>query len=586
MTWVGAIAAIAVGVYLLALALEHADEGLLQPDVASFHLPNVARWIQAQTFWQIDDFIPNRAPGNYPQTGDVYMLGLVLPWRSDFLVRFAAVPFLGLLALSVYAAARELGAAIGAALLAGAALVAIPAVGYLGLQGVADPEMLGLFAAGALFLLRSVRTGSPFDLVLAGLGLGLAFGTRWYAVPAVAAVVAVWLGARLVGRARAGLVRDAAIVCGLVALAGGFWLVRNLVESGNPVFPVAVSPLGLTIFDAPADLYREIEGFTLLHYATDPGVWREYLWSPFLEFLSWVAVLGWVGLAAAALRAWLRPPPSAPVGRILASAVAAALIVVAYLATPYTAVGPEGAPADAWVNARYVVPALVVGAPAIAWLIGSLGAGAVPVASLGLFATLDALRRSGEFPGGEVGAGALAAALAIAAVAAGLTLAVRRSAWRRWPAGALAAAGVAAVAGAFAAAAVIEDGWEESRYRGTGEPIAEVEAAVEPVRVGLLGEGWGILPLFGDRLGNEVEYLGRRREEMLRPLDTKAELARAIEAGGYDFVYVQDLDSLDEELPLRQAGWLEDLGFTPAARGYNPSFGPSVATELYVPAAG
>ena len=122
--------------------------------------------------------------------------------------------------------------------------------------------------------------------MLAGLGLGLAFGTKWYAVWAVAIVLAVWAaGSLLERRGVRAVARDGAVLCGLVALAGGIWMLRNLIESGNPVFPVEVSPLGLTIFDAPRDTVRESAGFTLLHYVGDGGVWSEFIW-PQLRRLS------------------------------------------------------------------------------------------------------------------------------------------------------------------------------------------------------------------------------------------------------------------------------------------------------------
>ena len=71
--------------------------------------------------------------------------------------------------------------------------------------------------------------------------------------------------------------RDAAIVAGLIALAGGFWLLRNLVESGNPFFPVKVELLGVTVFDAPRDTFREAIGYPLTHYLTDWSIWREWI---------------------------------------------------------------------------------------------------------------------------------------------------------------------------------------------------------------------------------------------------------------------------------------------------------------------
>ena len=47
---------------------------------------------------------------------------------------------------------------------------------------------------------------------------------------------------------------------------------RNWVEAGNPLFPQPLGP-----FNAPRDVYREIAGFSLADYATDPAVWKTYL---------------------------------------------------------------------------------------------------------------------------------------------------------------------------------------------------------------------------------------------------------------------------------------------------------------------
>src|SRR5207249_11683904 len=55
-----------------------------------------------------------------------------------------------------------------------------------------DVVMYGTFGAGLVFLVRSAHTRSVSDAVLAGLGLGIAFGTKWYAVPAVGATVVLF----------------------------------------------------------------------------------------------------------------------------------------------------------------------------------------------------------------------------------------------------------------------------------------------------------------------------------------------------------------------------------------------------------
>ena len=67
------------------------------------------------------------------------------------------------------------------------------------LLALADPDvvMYATFSGGLLFLLRHGRTGVRAELALAGLGFGLALGTKWYGVSSFAVVLIVWAAARL-----------------------------------------------------------------------------------------------------------------------------------------------------------------------------------------------------------------------------------------------------------------------------------------------------------------------------------------------------------------------------------------------------
>src|SRR5439155_23072383 len=119
--------------------------------------------------------------------------------------------------------------------------------------------------------------GSGLDLVAAGVGRGRAFGVQWYAVSSVLDVLSVGAGALLVARRPARVVlRDGAWLSALVLACGGFWILRNLVESGDPLFPARIAPFGITIFDAPPDRYRALAGFTIADYADQPAIWRHY----------------------------------------------------------------------------------------------------------------------------------------------------------------------------------------------------------------------------------------------------------------------------------------------------------------------
>src|SRR3954451_8409095 len=154
-------------------------------------------------------------------------MAAILPWRDAFGARLLTGAYDALTGVCVYALAHEVGARAGGALLAAALALAVPIVAIASLHNaMPDPVMYATFAAGLTFLLRHARSGAGADLVLAGVALGLSLGTKWYAVSAVAAVVGVWALGRLAGRER--LVRPALALGGLIALAGGVWMLRNL----------------------------------------------------------------------------------------------------------------------------------------------------------------------------------------------------------------------------------------------------------------------------------------------------------------------------------------------------------------------
>src|SRR5205085_1645642 len=120
------------------------------------------------------------------------------------------------------------------------------------------------------------------DAFAARLATGAAYAVTGVCVYALAreagaraagAALAGALG-RLVARERlARVARDAALLAALVAAAGGIWLVRNLVESGDPAFPQPIAPFGITLFGAPPDPIRALAGFRVADYLFDGGVW-------------------------------------------------------------------------------------------------------------------------------------------------------------------------------------------------------------------------------------------------------------------------------------------------------------------------
>nr|MBA2792472.1 glycosyltransferase family 39 protein [Thermoleophilaceae bacterium] len=256
----------AVGVLAIAFLARLVPDPPDHVDALSFGLPGIAEWIRTGSLLEVGAFFPLFEVRTYPNNGDVVYLAAVLPFGNDSFVRFPAVPLLALTGLAVYAIGRELNASFAPAALAAALVLAVPTVGEPALEHIKpDVFMYATFAAGLLFLLRHGRTGAGADLLLAGTGLGLAFGARWYGISSVIAVVFVWALATLLARRGVGQVaRQSAGLAGVILAAGGYWLVRNALLTGNPVYPVDVSPFGITIFGAPPNVFAEGLGASLV----------------------------------------------------------------------------------------------------------------------------------------------------------------------------------------------------------------------------------------------------------------------------------------------------------------------------------
>ncbi len=238
----GAAAVVLVVGAALGLIRAEGSDPVISFDALNYQLPQVARWIQSGSMWQLDQMFPDYSNATYPHHGNLLLLAVMLPVSDDTLARFVPIPYAGLGGLAVYAAALELGASRGWALLASATPLAIPIFVRVALEGTqTDTPFYFFFTAAALFLLRHHRTAARSDLVLAGLALGLALGTKWYALTTIPVLLIVWALARWRGRLR--WWRDGLRLVGLIALGGGIWLVRNAVETGNPLYPQPLGPL-------------------------------------------------------------------------------------------------------------------------------------------------------------------------------------------------------------------------------------------------------------------------------------------------------------------------------------------------------
>ncbi len=540
----------------LAYLAGHATTPLLDIDQLTFHLPLVGRWIQTGSFWGVYDWVPYAGFGNYPENGDVVSLAAISPWRFDFAQRFAEVPYFFLAGMAVYALGLYLGARRTASAVFAAVSVSIPAA-ILPSVAVALPDalMVAMFGAGLLFLVRA-------DYPLAALALGIALGTKWYGVSAVAAVLALWVLVRLGRRLSPRLVlRDACVVAGIVLLAGGFWLVRNAIKSGSPFYPAGWLPIGAH----PNNALAHAEGrgpvdFTIAHYVFDFHVWRVYLLPILYRALRWpgVLLLGSAVTGAIVLVVdWRRRRAD---GRALLALAATCLLTVVYAFTPASAKGLEGAPVLAGPSVRYLIPAAIPAAAFGAWLSGRLGRAALALEVLGVAAVVDGTHSALHYGWGSF----VLAALAVAACA-GFAYALWRAP-RNFAFGAAALLAIVVVTGGQ----LLQRHYARHRFVRLDPTLTWVrEHSASPTRVGVTGI-WSstppapVYPSFGPRLRNVVTYVGDYHQRHLKLYRSQTRFVSGLRRSGVRLLIV---GLGDPPAPhVKEEAWARAAGYTLVAR--------------------
>lgn len=230
-------------------------------DSLSDHLPRAARSFRLSSLAvESGELLTPHFPGGFH-----ILVAWMLVLRTDayaFVPSYAAA----VAALAcIYHISRELGQPRWTALMSAALAATCSLVPYLATTVEADLPATAFLLFGVLLLLRWQRlpraeaSGSRVDgdvapLAAVGTALGLAVGTKYAVIPSallLALVTTVMVlrrsdermaGGRPRLNLRAFLLRLACLL-GPVMLCGSFWYLRNLVEHGNPTFPVAIAGL-------------------------------------------------------------------------------------------------------------------------------------------------------------------------------------------------------------------------------------------------------------------------------------------------------------------------------------------------------
>jgi hypothetical protein len=546
---VGAITALLVTAAWAAPTLESFDYGIRGFDSLWYHLPFAASFAQTGQITSLRFVDVEYLSQFYPATSElIHAIGIVLLGR-DTLSPALNMFWLALTLLAAYCIGRPRG--LGALTASGAALACVTKMMVSSQAGAAANDIVGVFFLLAAVALWVNADGSRAAFVLAAVAAGLAVGTKLSLLAPIAAltVAAIALGAS--GRRRRGAI-DWLLP---LAIAGGYWYVRDLIAVGNPLPWTSLGGL----LPTPTAPLQQSTGFSVVHYLSDTHVWTR-LFGPGL-----VAGLGpWWPLVVAGMiagpllcLAW----PTAD-RRTRALGAIALCSLLGYLITPETAAGPPGDPLGFAFNLRYAAPALVLSltvlplAPPISGDGRARGLTAVGLGVVFLLTVIHAhLWSTPWLPG----------ALVVAVVAGAVAVAVARGvAPGRGPALALAGGLIAVV---VVAGYPIQRHYLDGRYSfQPGVSALSREWAlfrgIHDSRIGIAGTfgAFQSYPFYGVDDSNRVQYVAARGSHgSFTPIRTCSAWRAAVNAGRYGYVVTTPGRNPWHPKPLSRSperGWL------------------------------
>jgi hypothetical protein len=211
-----------------------------------YHLYFAARWWQEGRLFLVAAPFGETAAPYFPANGDLWFSWLMTSWGGDRLAKVGQAPFLLMAAVAAFAMARRLGAGPSASLIATCWFASLTPV----MLWSFEPNVDTIFAAGYLtaalfFLLYALGDGGAGTLALGGLAAGGALGTKTVGVVFVPPLLGLAVVAAL---ARPGPVArkagHALLVLASPLVTAGFWYGRDLILTGNPLYPLQVTAFG------------------------------------------------------------------------------------------------------------------------------------------------------------------------------------------------------------------------------------------------------------------------------------------------------------------------------------------------------
>jgi len=373
---------------------------MMASDSLTYHAPAAVQWLQTGWLGLYEVWFYNPANTYSPLAGSVFMAWLMAPMGNDVLAKFVQAPALLFLFVAVLQLCRAIGINNKTAAVIG--LATVLSRPFFSQAIVAKDDLfIAVFCIAALTGLSGRLLRDPLGPWRVGIALALFFATKY---TALFSVPILFLAAD--APLRAGWRwRHWSIAIACITLLAGPWFIRNIIITGNPLYPTQVSLFGVTILPG---MFTMLRSDRLGMSGIWPNLTQGYFALPPIAgapLVAYALLAGWLAAAGLFFRQVVREPI---IRAILVGSFASILL--------YALKSPYG-------EMRFIYPSLALLHAACALAVQPLGKwGALVVlpltlASIGTATAIEAHLWSFVATGGIVCAAALAAWGAVHALA-------------------------------------------------------------------------------------------------------------------------------------------------------------------------
>lgn len=316
-------------------------------DGLTYHLYLPVRWLQAGQLLHVPTVFGDPAAAFAPQNGALIYTWWIALLGGDAHTNVVNVLPAAMLALAIVGLAARCGLGRENAMLAGIAIFWVGPMRSAIYEARVDVLMLAFWATSLFFITHGLDSKRSIPWIAAGLATGLAAGTKVVGLSLIGPQ-AVFFGLLLLVR------REFLAFLGFLAACvagGGWWFILDIVQFGNPLFPLDTRIAGFTLFHG-AIPFSALAG--QFHTSLPDLIGRVLP-----HFFGWAAIClmfaGFFGLVVVAFGASAQRPV-----RLLVAAIALYWACFYFFSMPHNT------------ETRFVLPVVVLALVGWAWLIEPL----------------------------------------------------------------------------------------------------------------------------------------------------------------------------------------------------------------------